>query len=63
MNAGGAPPDAPAQCPLADVECLLPCATADRQLRGLQGPPHPAPGLHIETPVYLPLIYAPARVA
>jgi hypothetical protein len=31
MNAGGSPPDAPAQFPLADVGGEFPCATEDGQ--------------------------------
>jgi hypothetical protein len=58
MNSGGAP----AQCSLANVGGLLPCATEDRQVRELQGPPHPAPGLHIDAVVYPPPHYTPVRV-
>jgi hypothetical protein len=62
MNAGGAPSDAPAQCSLANVGGLLPCATEDRQVRELQGPPHPAPGLHFDAVVYPPPHYTPVCV-
>jgi hypothetical protein len=62
MNAGGATPDAPAQCSLADVGGLLLCAIEDGQLCELQGPPHSAPGPHIEAVVYPPPRYTPVRV-
>jgi hypothetical protein len=62
MNAGSAPSDAPAQSSLANGGGLRPCATDDGQLRELQGPPHPAPGPHIEAVVYSPPHYTLVRV-
>jgi hypothetical protein len=63
MNAGGAPPEVPTRCSLANVDGLLPCVIEDDgQLLELQGPPHPAPGPHIEAVVYLPPRYKPVRM-